>query len=108
MAKRKPKKRRKTRLTDADLLGDVVQGLEEQDRAALRAVMRQGGTMPWQDFDARYDNDLDESPYWNWHQPESVMGRLRLHGLLVGAQVEGELWVVVPIEVREALASGNP
>ena len=47
--------------------------------------------MPWDDFDAAYDNDLDESRYWQWHEPETVMGRLRMCGLLVEAKVDGEL-----------------
>ena len=91
-------------LTDGDLLPDVLQGLAEQERAALREVVEQGGRMSWQAFETRYDSDMDESAYWNYHLPESVMGRLRVRGLLVEAKVDGELWVVVPVEVREALA----
>jgi hypothetical protein len=92
-------------LTDKDMLQRVVESLEEEAQAALRDVMQAGGTMPWQTFDACYDNDLDESPYWAWHSPESVMGILREHGLLAEAEVDGELWVVVPVEVRQVLAA---
>ena len=59
--------------------------------------------MSWAEFDARYGNDLDESPYWNYHEPETAMGRLRLRGLLVEATVSGELLVAVPVELRESL-----
>jgi tetratricopeptide (TPR) repeat protein len=90
-------------LADPDLLWDVLQGLEDQERAALREVMEQGGRMSWHAFEARHDSDLDESPYWNFHQPESVMGRLRALGLLVEAKVDDELWVVIPVEVRAVL-----
>jgi hypothetical protein len=78
--------------------------LEEPERAALHSVIEHGGAMPWAEFDARYGNDLEESPYWDFHQPESVMGRLRERGLLVEAKVDDELWVVVPVEVRALLA----
>jgi hypothetical protein len=59
--------------------------------------------MPWPDFDAAYDNDLDESPYWNWHEPESVMGNLRVRGLLVEATVDGEMIVTIPVGLRQLL-----
>ncbi|HUV88698.1 MAG TPA: hypothetical protein VMY80_03520, partial [Anaerolineae bacterium] len=56
---------------------------------------------PWQDFEARYGSDLEESPYWEWHAPETTMGRLRGRGLLAETTVDGELRVVVPVELRE-------
>jgi hypothetical protein len=56
--------------------------------------------MAWDDFDARYGNDLEESRYWQWHTPETTMGQLRLRGLLVEATVENKLHVAVPVDVR--------
>jgi hypothetical protein len=91
-------------LSSSEWLPAVLEGLEQADRAALDEVMDHGGKMPWQAFDARYGNDLDESFHWNYHEPESVMGRLRMCGLLAEATVGEDLWVVVPVEVREALA----
>jgi hypothetical protein len=91
-------------LGSTEWLPRVLEGLEQEARAALDVVVDQGGKMSWQAFDARYDNDLDESSYWKYHEPESVMGRLRMRGLLVEATVGEELWVVIPVEVREALA----
>ena len=84
-------------------MADMVGSLEDSERAALHEVLDRGGTMPWAELDARYGNDLDESPYWNYHEPETVMGRLRLHGLLVETTVEGELLVAVPVELRKLL-----
>jgi hypothetical protein len=66
-------------------------------------VCNQAGTMSWQEFDARYGNDLEESRYWQWFDPESTMGRLRVRGLLVEATVAGELLVAVPVELRPIL-----
>ncbi|MGD1994950.1 MAG: tetratricopeptide repeat protein, partial [Anaerolineae bacterium] len=90
-------------LTDRDSLKDVISALDEEEGDALREVLARGGHMPWQAFDEAYGNDLDESRYWNWHEPETTMGRLRLHGLLVEAMVEGELVVAVPRELRPLL-----
>jgi len=92
-----------TELSDPDNLERVVGGLSDEERAALRQVLAHGGTMPWQDFDATYGNDLEESPYWQWHVPETTMGRLRLRGLLVETTVDGELLVAVPSELRQFL-----
>ena len=104
-------------LRKAELLARVVEGLSNADnvkriagqlaageQAALRQVLASGGHMSWQDFDAEYDNDLEASHYWQWHEPKTVMGRLRQRGLLVETTVDGELLVAVPLEVRQPLA----
>jgi tetratricopeptide (TPR) repeat protein len=90
-------------LTDPDSLALVVEGLPDEAREAIEHVLDRGSTMPWPDFDAAYDNDLDESPYWNWHEPESVMGNLRVRGLLVEATVDGEMIVTIPVGLRQLL-----
>ena len=89
-------------LRDPDTLKLVVGQLSDDERAALRQVLEGGGTMAWEDF-ARYGNDLEESPYWNWHVPETTMGRLRLRGLLAEATVNGKRLVAVPSELRPLL-----
>jgi tetratricopeptide (TPR) repeat protein len=81
----------------------LVERLTSEEQEALLTVLDGGGVMLWEDFDARYGNDLDESRHWQWHTPETRMGRLRLHGLLVEATVEDELYVTVPLDLREAL-----
>jgi Flp pilus assembly protein TadD len=81
----------------------IVDNLNDDERAALRQVLASGGHIAWSSFDARYGNDLDDSPYWQWHEPETTMGRLRRCGLLAEATVDGELLVVVPVELREPL-----
>jgi tetratricopeptide (TPR) repeat protein len=91
-------------LTDAELLEDVVVGLGDDERAALREVLGRGGSLSWEGFDARYGNDLHESSYWSWHTPETVMGLLRMRGLLVEVTVGGELLVAIPVELRELLS----
>jgi hypothetical protein len=90
-------------LLDADELARIVADLDEEPRVALREVVAAGGTMPWGDFDARYDNDLEESPEWDYHPPQTAMGQLRLHGLLVETTVHSELRVAIPAELRTAM-----
>jgi tetratricopeptide (TPR) repeat protein len=90
-------------LSDPENLERVVDGLSDEEHAALRQVLAHGGHMAWQEFDAGYGNDLEESRYWQYHVPETTMGRLRLRGLLVESTVDGELLVTVPSELRQAL-----
>jgi Tfp pilus assembly protein PilF len=106
-------------LRKAELLGKVVEELKntvtvarlvdqlnDVEQAALHQVLARGGHMPWQEFDGQYGNDLEESQYWQYHEPETTMGRLRRHGLLMEATVSGKLLVAIPLEVRRALRDG--
>jgi len=90
-------------LTHPEELEYIVAELDDEERDGLRLVLSYGGHMSWLEFDAVYGNDLDESPDWNWHPPETSMGRLRLSGLLVETTVNGELLVAVPSELRRPL-----
>ncbi len=90
-------------LDDLDNLERIVADLNDEEQTALRQVLASGGAMPWQDFDADFGNDLEESPYWQWHVPETTMGRLRLRGLLVETTVDGELLVAIPSELRTGI-----
>lgn len=90
-------------LENPDNVAAMAGDLEDAERAALRQVLDRGGTMPWVEFQAAYDDDLEESPYWQYHEPETVMGRLRRAGLLVETTVAGELLVAVPDPLRPIL-----
>ena len=90
-------------LRDPEVLGRILAALEEPEKAALSRVLDSGGRMRWDAFDGAYGNDLEEPAAWHFHQPETIMGRLRSRGLVVEATVEGELFVVVPVELREPL-----
>ncbi len=92
-----------TGLNSQDNLRRVVADLNDDERVALRQVLESSGHMSWQDFETRYGNDLEESPYWEYHEPETLMGRLRLRGLLAETTVDGELRVAVPSELRQVL-----
>jgi tetratricopeptide (TPR) repeat protein len=90
-------------LDDRDNLEHIVAALNDDERDALRQVLAGGGNLAWQDFEARYGNDLEESPHWQYHVPETVMGRLRLRGLLVEGTIDQKLLIVVPTELRQVL-----
>lgn len=86
----------------------VIEALTGGERAALAAVMARGGAMPRAEFVAAYGDDNEESPFWQYHLPTSILGRLRLHLLLAEATVEGAVHVAVPAELRTAVAEALP
>ncbi|MBN1217803.1 MAG: tetratricopeptide repeat protein [Anaerolineae bacterium] len=81
----------------------MVHKLKDDERKALQQVVAVGGCMAWSKFDADYGNDLDESAYWNYHEPKTIMGRLRQRGLLAEATVDDEVQMVIPAELRPIL-----
>jgi tetratricopeptide (TPR) repeat protein len=90
-------------LSDAGNVARMVADLSGEERDALQQVLLCRGHMSWQDFDDRYGNDLEESRYWQWHEPKTTMGCLRLRGFLVETTVDSELLVAVPLELRPVL-----
>ncbi len=90
-------------LNDPDNLERIVANLNKKEQQALQDVLTNGGRMAWHLFDNRYDNDLEESTYWQYHEPETLMGHLRLRGLLGESTVNKELLVVIPAELRPDL-----
>lgn len=85
------------------VLGSIVADLSETERLALRDVLEAGGMLSWDVFTNRYGNDLDESDDWSWHPPKTVMGRLRMFGLLSPGTVGDQFVVLVPLELRRLL-----
>ena len=94
-------------LRDAETLEWVVAQLPERPRAALDFVLEQGGTVSWEDFSERFGNDREESPYWQWSEPRSTMGLLRVCGLLFAGTEAGALRVLVPAELRLRLSGSS-
>lgn len=89
-------------------LGRVLETLTPEVRAAFEAVRANGGTMDWDQFAQQFGDDLDDSPHWQYHKPQTVMGRLRAHGLLVEVTVEGRLLVSIPAELRKQPKGSQP
>lgn len=57
--------------------------------------------MLWSDFS--HVDDLGETTFSQYHEPETTMGRLRFIALLVEATVDSELLLTVPLELRPLL-----
>jgi tetratricopeptide (TPR) repeat protein len=88
-------------LTQPRSFAYVLEVLTPEEKAAFNHVLKEGGSIAWEDFVQEFDDDLEESPYWQYHEPETIMGRLRAYGLLFEATVEGRLMVTVPVELRK-------
>ena len=81
----------------------IAYKLSDQEAQALRWLLEQGGICPWQDFTQRFGDDFDESPYWQWHEPDTVPGRLRMFGLLAVGTLNREQVALIPYELRAPL-----
>lgn len=68
-------------LTSRNFLKQIVAGLSEDERIALRFVLKKGGSAKYSDLCRRVGRDDTE---WSWvEKSASTVGRLRRHGLLV-------------------------
>jgi tetratricopeptide (TPR) repeat protein len=92
-------------VSDSDFLAQVVDDLNDADRAALEDLLDHGGVMDWQEFSRAHGDDLEESPYLEYHAEEmkTVMGRLRARGLLFEGTANGRLILAIPRELRPIL-----
>jgi len=90
-------------LRSLNFLKQVVDRLEHKERLALLDLMFKGSLMPWEEFVEKHGGDLEESPYWNWHPPKTVMGRLKARGLIAEGSYEGKDWILIPCELRPLL-----
>jgi tetratricopeptide (TPR) repeat protein len=91
-------------LPNPGTLQHILSNLSDEERGALRSVLASGGLMKWEEFVEQYDDDLDESPDWQYHEPATLMGRLRQRALLAITTVDKQVMVVVPTELRKPLA----
>jgi tetratricopeptide (TPR) repeat protein len=93
-------------LTHRDKLNGVVASLQPQERAALALVMKKDWAK-YGELTRRFGTEEDDGWFWDEEPPTSVVGRLRLRGLLfVGtAGIQGRNYkvAVIPIELRPLL-----
>jgi len=90
-------------LRDPEHLGEIVTGLNVEERFALLDVLLKNGSMPWDEFAMKHGGDMEESIYWKWHPPRTTMGRLKLMGLLIEGTYKGESRLQVPHDLRSML-----
>lgn len=111
-----PKARRKAErvaaivglLLDPEGLSRVLGKLDKKERQALKYLIDERGWRKTGPFCRRFGNDQEDGWFWLDNEPESVLGRLRLHGLVfVGrAHIGGRRFrvAVVPTPLRAILA----
>ena len=90
-------------LREVDALREILSELPDRAREAMGYVLGQGGVVSWDAFNERYDNDLDDVYYIPYTEPDTVMGQLRMTGLLYIGTEAGERRVRVPAELRTCL-----
>ena len=91
-------------LTNPEMLTDYLHhSLTEEHRAALAWLLEADGIRPWKEFTAKFGDDFDESPYWQWAEPETTPGILRMSGLVFAGTLDGEQVALIPAELRPLL-----
>lgn len=83
----------------------VWKSLDNAEQGAVRWVFENSGARGWREFTDKYGDDADESSHWNYHEPKSVIGRLRRAGVLALGTLNNEQVVFMPVEVRNSLKS---
>lgn len=91
-------------LLDPEILQTIVdEDLTEEDRQALQWLLEADGVRPWKEFVHKFGDDQDESVYWDYHEPQSIPGRLRRSGLFYTGTVEDAPAAFIPADVRPLL-----
>lgn len=81
----------------------VVDRLRPDERPALLDLMLENSLMPWDEFAEKHGEDLDESTYWRWHPPKTMMGRLKARGLIIEGTYQGKSLIQIPQDLRPLL-----
>ncbi len=92
------------RILNAEHLKEAITKLNEKEREALKWILAEGGSRPWKEFIEQFGDDMDESPWWNYHDPESIPGRLKCAGLLFVGKLDGQESAFIPVDLSGLLA----
>jgi hypothetical protein len=91
-------------LLDPEFLQETLEeDLEEIERSALQWMLEADGVRPWKEFVHKYGDDMDEPTNWNYLEPESIPGRLRVSGLLYSGILEEKQVAFIPADARKLL-----
>jgi len=91
------------RMNDNMAVAYVCKTLNQAEKEALQWTLENGGWRSWKDFTEKYSDDLKDSPYWNYHEPETILGRLRRAGFLAKGTLNNEKVVFIPSDLRQSL-----
>lgn len=92
------------RILDAGILEELLKELNEKETEALKWVLDGGGRRAWREFTNKYGDDMDESPFWKYHEPKSVPGRLKRAALLFAGALDDQRVAFIPADLRALLA----
>jgi tetratricopeptide (TPR) repeat protein len=87
-------------MQDQAVLDRAIEKLSADEKNALEWVLENGGIRSFQAFSEKWGNDIEESPYWQYHKPKTVMGRLRMSALLAKGTLAGEQVLFIPADIR--------
>lgn len=90
-------------LRDPHILRRNLTQLPSSALGALDWLLERDGTVRWEEFSEHFGNDREESPYWQYGEPKTAMGILRMAGLLFVGVRQGEKWAQIPAELRSPL-----
>jgi hypothetical protein len=91
-------------LLDEEFLQETLnEDLEEKEREALKWMLETDGVRPWDEFVRKFGDDLKESPYWYYNEPESIPGRLKVSGLLFTGMLDSKQVAFIPTDMRPLL-----
>ena len=91
-------------LLDAEFLHQKLdEDLVKKEREALQWIMEADGVRPWKEFVRKFGDDADESTAWNYHEPKSIPGRLRMSGLFYSGTLKGQQVAFIPADLRSHL-----
>jgi tetratricopeptide (TPR) repeat protein len=77
--------------------------LRKKEHEALEWLLETDGIRPWQEFVHKFGDDNEESVYWDYHEPESVPGRLRRFGFFFSGVLDDQLVAFIPADIRPLL-----
>jgi tetratricopeptide (TPR) repeat protein len=91
-------------LIDPEFLRTTLdEDINEKEKEALRWILDAGGVRSWLDLVKKYGDDMQESTFWTFHEPESIPGRLRMSGLLFSGTLEESQVAFIPADLRTLL-----
>jgi hypothetical protein len=94
-------------LSDQASLARTIASLQPRQREALGYVLNCGGWVRHGQLSRRFGDETGDGWWWNENPPQSIIGQLRLHGLLfVGQMPIGNRHykvAVIPGELRQLL-----
>jgi tetratricopeptide (TPR) repeat protein len=93
------------RILDVEIWEEIFKSLGKPELEALLWILEGEGWRPWAEFTEKFGDDMDESPFWQYHDPESLPGRLKRAGLLFVGKLDEQEAAFIPADLRSLLTN---